>query len=108
MGAPFQHTRAKLRRQAIVLKGHLGTGYQHAKGGLQKLDSAIQTVKAVHGVVAPLINHTPQGHAFNENMKHFGKNYEAIRSRVMTGDNIVRTAVAVGGALHKKGMSIGL
>jgi len=108
MGAPFQQTRAKLRRQAINLKGHLGNGYQHVRGRLQQLDGAIQTVKAVHSAVAPLINHTQQGHIFNENMKHLGKSYDAIRSKVVQGDNIARTAVAVGGALHKKGMSIGL
>jgi len=59
-------------------------------------------------VVAPLIAHTQQGHVFNENMKHLGKSYDAVRSQVMNGDQLVRTAVAVGGALHKKGMGIGI
>jgi hypothetical protein len=108
MGAPFQHTRAKLRRQAINIKGHLGNGYQHVRGRLEQLDGAIQTVKTVHSVLAPHINHTPQGFIFNENMKHLGKSYDAIRSKVVQGDHMVRTAVAVGGALHKQGMSIGL
>ena len=108
MGAPFRQTRTKLRQAAYNIKGHIGRGYHEARAGIQKLDGAIQTAKAVHSVVAPLINHTQQGALFNENMKHFGKNYDAIRSRVMAGDNVVRTAVAVGGALHKKGMGIGL
>jgi len=108
MGVPMQHTRAKLRQAAYNIKGHIGTGYHQARGRLQTLDGAIQTVRAAHSAVAPLINHTQQGFIFNENMKHLGKSYDAIRSKVVQGDNIVRTAVAVGGALHKKGMSIGL
>ena len=108
MGAPFRITRAKLQQHAVKLKGHLEVGYHRTKDTLGKLDNAIQTVKAVHTVVAPLINHTREEFIFNEIMKHLGKSYDAIRSKVIHGDNVVRTAVAVGGALHKKGMSIGI
>ena len=73
MGAPFRQTRTKLRQAAYNIKGHIGRGNHEARGGLQKLDGAIQTAKAVHSVVAPLINHTQQGALFNENMKHFNQ-----------------------------------
>ena len=108
MGAPFRHTRTKLQQHATKLKGHLAVGYSRTREGLGKLDHAVQTVRAVHNMVAPFIGHTQQGLLFNENMKHVGKSYAAVRSQVMHGDNLVRTAVAVGGALHKHSMSIGL
>ena len=100
MGAPSRDTRTKLQHHAANIKGHLEVGYHRARDRLGKLDNAVQTVRAVHNVVAPIIAHTREGHAFNENMTHLGKSYAAVRSQVMHGDQIVRTAVAVGGALH--------
>jgi len=108
MGAPFRNTRSKFQQHATKIKGHLEAGYNRTRERLGKLDNAVQTVRAVHNVVAPLIGHTQQGHVFNENMKHLGKSYDAVRSQVMHGDNLVRTAVAVGIALHKKDMIIGI
>lgn len=99
MGAPFRHTRSKLR---------LGTAYVHTKGGLERMDNVIHAVRTVHSVVAPLINHTREGAILNASMKNLGKSYDAIREKVVAGDRIGNAVVSVAGAVHKKSMGIGL
>ena len=90
------------------MKGHLGTAYIHTKGGLAHLDDAVHTVRSVHSAVAPLINHTREGAILNDTMKNLGKSYDAIREKVVAGDRIGNAVVSVAGAVHKKGMGIGL
>ncbi len=108
MGAPFQHTRSKLRQGAVRMKGHFGTIYNHTKGSLERIDNAVQTVRKIHSAVAPLINHTREGASLNNTMKNFGKSYDAIREQVVTGDRVGRAVVSAAGAIHKKTMGIGL
>ena len=90
------------------MKGHLGTAYNQTKGGLERLDNAVHTVRTVHSIVAPLINHTREGAILNNTMKNLGKSYDAIREKVVAGDRIGNAVVSVADAVHKKGMSIGL
>ena len=108
MGAPFQHTRSKLRHGAVRLKGHLGTAYVHTKGGLERMDNAVHTVRTVHSAGAPLINHTREGAILNANMKNLGNSYDAIREKVVAGDRIGKAVASVAGAVHKHSMGIGL
>ena len=108
MGAPLQHTRTKLRQGVARMKGHLGTAYTHTKGGLEHLDNAVHTVRSVHSAVAPLINHTREGAILNTSMRNFGKSYDAMREKVVAGDRIGKAVVYVAGAVHHKGMGIGL
>lgn len=105
MGAPFRHT---LRHGAARLKGHLGTAYNNTKGGLERLDNAVQTVRTVHSAVAPLLNHSREGVIINNTMKNLGKSYDAIREKVVAGDRIGHTVASVASAVNKKTMGIGL
>jgi hypothetical protein len=108
MGAPFQHTRSKIRHGAVRMKGHLGNAYVHVKGGLELADNVIHTVRTVHSAVAPLIDHTRQGAILNDTMKNWGNTYDAIREKVVEGDRVGNAVVSLARAVHKHPMGIGL
>ena len=101
-------TRNRLQRSAAGLKGHLGTAYTYGKAGLERMDNVVGAVRMVHSVVAPHINHTREGAILNASMRNFGTSYDAIRQKVIEGDQIGNAVVSAASAVHKKSMGIGL
>ena len=105
MGIPFQHTRTKLRHQITNIKGHIGNGYESMSRKLGNIDHTIQTLRAIHKVATPMMG---GDNTFNKNVVNLGMAYDAYRAKALAANQVVRTAVAVGGALHKRGMGIGM
>lgn len=108
MGIPLQHTRNKLRQAVHRLKGHLEPSYHRAKDALGHLDREVQTLKAIHSYVAPVMDLSTQGRILNDKLSRASNSYDTIRKHVATADQVGRAAVGVVGVLHKHGVSIGL
>jgi len=108
MGIPFQHTRNKLRQTARKLKGQLEPAYHLTRHVLGHVDKEVHTLKAIHSVVAPLIDLTAQGRILNDNLSRASSSYDTIRNHVANADKMGRAAVGIAGILNKHSVGIGL
>ena len=108
MGIPFQHTRNKMRQTAQKLKGHLEPSYHRARDALGQVDREVQTLKAIHFFVAPVMDLTSQGRILNDKLSRASTSYDTIRSHVAHADHVGRSAAAVVNAFHKQSIGIGL
>jgi hypothetical protein len=108
MGAPFQHARNKLRQTAQQLKGHLEPSYHIAKRLLGHVDREVQTMKAIHSFVAPVMDLTAQGRILNNKIGRASNSYDTIRGHVANADKVGRATVGVINELHKRSVGIGL
>ena len=102
-----KYSRQDLRSAAHRLKGHLGTRFNQTREVLGRLDDGVQTVKRIHTIVAPLIDHTRRGRILNDNLSKATNSYDTIRDKVINGDRAIQTTAHVIGGLQKMGVHIG-
>ena len=90
------------------IKGHLEPSYNQARRVLGNVDNEIQTLKAIHSFIAPVLDLHSQGRVFNDKLNRASNSYDNIRNHVAAADKMGRSAASVVATLSKHGVGIGL